>query len=108
MKNKINILGTDYKIVFETKEENEQLLECKGYADFSTKEIHINKETYDWYGLGWKTLKHEIVHCFIFESGLWNNCPWADNEELTDWIAIQTPKLAKCFESLEISQGEKK
>lgn len=52
MKNKINILGTDYKIIFETKEENEQLLECKGYADFSTKEIHINKETYDWYGLG--------------------------------------------------------
>lgn len=102
--NKVNVLGTDYKIVFGTKEEDEQLLECRGYVDFSTKEIHINKETYNWYGLGWKTLRHEIVHCFIFESGLWNNCTWADNEELTDWIAIQIPKLSKCFKELEIME----
>ena len=97
-----NILGTQYKICYETVEENSDLLDCRGYADFTTKEIHINKETYNWYGLGLKTLRHEIIHCFIYESGLWNNCPWADNEELTDWIAIQIPKMSECFKNLGI------
>lgn len=104
---KVNVLGTEYIIYFETKEENPAILTCSGYADFTTKEIHINKETYNWYGLGLKTIRHEIIHCFIYESGLWNNCTWADNEELTDWIAIQMPKLAECFESLKI-MGERK
>lgn len=112
---KVNILGTEYKIIYETNEQNEKLIECRGYVEFFTKEIHIDKEYFDknslksnffsdLYKMGFKTLRHEIIHCFIFESGLWNNCSWADNEELTDWIAIQIPKLSKCFKELKIME----
>lgn len=48
-----------------------------------------------------KVLRHEIVHAFLYERGLWQNsygskC-WAQNEEMVDWIAIQEPKLNRAF-----------
>jgi len=48
------------------------------------------------------TLRHELVHAFLNESGLmWNSFTpdkaWAKNEEMVDWIAIQSPKLFKVF-----------
>jgi hypothetical protein len=49
-----------------------------------------------------KVLRHEIIHAFMYESGLWENSHdvegWAQNEEMTDWIAIQFPKMQKAFE----------
>ena len=40
-----------------------------------------------------KTLRHEIVHAFLAESGLGNNTyapgGWAKNEEMVDWFAMQ-------------------
>jgi hypothetical protein len=52
-----------------------------------------------------ETIRHEIVHAFLNESGLgWNALPneraWAKNEEMVDWIAIQFPKIAKVFREL--------
>jgi len=44
-----------------------------------------------------ETLRHELVHAFLFESGLGACSDWAENEEIVDWIAIQFPKLAKTF-----------
>ena len=42
-------------------------------------------------------LVHELVHAFLYESGLSINSlspsGWASNEEMTDWMAIQGPKL---------------
>ena len=38
--------------------------------------------------VGKKVIRHELVHAFLFESGLSVNS-WADNEEIVDWIAIQ-------------------
>lgn len=110
----VNILGTEYKIIYQTKDENETLLDCRGYVEFYTKEIYINSEWFedtkdnkedifsDIYKGGYKTLRHEILHAFIFESGLWNNCDWAKNEEMTDWFAMQMPKISKCFDKLDI------
>lgn len=110
----VNILGTKYKIIYQTKEENKQLFDCRGYVEFYTKEIFINSEWFedtkgnkegvysDIYKGGYKTLRHELLHAFIFESGLWNNCDWANNEEMTDWIAMQIPKISKCFKKLNI------
>ena len=43
-------------------------------------------------------LRHEIVHAFLYESGLDVSSEWARNEEIVDWIALQTPKLQKAFE----------
>lgn len=112
---KANILGTEYKINYQSEDENSKLLEARGYCEFYTKEIFVNKKLFtnnnkgdyseyfkDLYKLGYEVLRHEIIHCFIFESGLWNNCEWARNEEMTDWIAIQFPKLNECFKSLGV------
>lgn len=48
-----------------------------------------------------KVLRHEIVHAFLYESGLWQNAYgskcWAKNEEMIDWMAIQIPKIQKAY-----------
>ena len=50
-----------------------------------------------------KTLRHEIVHAFLYESGLWQNSfkDWARNEEMTDWIALQFEKLLDVFKEVK-------
>ena len=50
------------------------------------------------------TLRHEIIHAFLHESGLSGSSatdvPWAMNEEMVDWFAIQFPKIIKVFTEL--------
>lgn len=49
-----------------------------------------------------KVMRHEIIHAFLYESGLWVNSGnvenWGCSEEITDWIAIQFPKMLKAFQ----------
>lgn len=51
-----------------------------------------------------KVLRHEVIHGFLYESGLWNNSgnveAWGRSEEITDWIAIQFPKMLKAFQEV--------
>lgn len=52
-----------------------------------------------------KSLRHEIIHAFLFESGLSSNTgycigAWAEHEEMVDWFAIQFPKILKVFEEV--------
>ena len=100
----VTILGTDYEIIKDaTIEEYSQLRNCDGFTDFSTKKIVIAKFEVDENSiedLGWyekKVLRHEIVHAFFFESGLSDNCDYAKNEELIDWIASQFGKILCAF-----------
>lgn len=110
---KVNILGTEYKIFVATEEERPKLkaLECNGYMDFSTKEIVIAKFEQDERSIddlieyAKKVLRHEIIHAFLYESGLWNNSgssdAWGQDETITDWIAIQAPKLFTAFKEAD-------
>ena len=46
----------------------------------------------------WNVLKHEIIHAFLYESGLDSNSfsysgAWAVNEEMVDWLALQWEKI---------------
>ena len=47
-----------------------------------------------------------IIHAFLLESGLDSNSnsadSWAVNEEMVDWFAIQSPKIFKLFNKLEL------
>lgn len=50
-----------------------------------------------------QNLRHEIVHAFLFESGLNDNSSvyksgWATNEEMVDWFALQGPKIYKAWQ----------
>lgn len=110
-----NILGQEYKIVYECEDKNIRLKDADGYLESYAKEIHIDKSIFeqdnneplqmknlDIYGR--KVIRHEIIHAFIIESGLWECCEWARNEELTDWIARQFPKIADCFAKIGIDK----
>lgn len=104
---KVNVLGTKYEIKYAGDEET-RLEELDGYCDTSSKEIIVRIFDEDLVSL--KNLKevekavtrHEIIHAFLYESGL--NCnsnattgAWAANEEMIDWIALQFPKILDAF-----------
>lgn len=110
---KVNILGTDYKITKKKYDEDADFekLECCGYCDSVTKEIiHCDMNTYPNYesesseyitGVERSTLRHEVIHAFLSESGLEQSTlsvdSWARNEEMVDWFALQSPKIFKAF-----------
>lgn len=112
---KISVLGEEYKILFKRKEDDEKLDGADGYCEFLSKEIIIDKSFFTGGDesplvlkkldlLGLKVIRHELIHAFIYESGLSSENKWAENEELVDWIAIQFPKLKKCFEKIGASE----
>ncbi len=99
----LNILGTEYKVLYKTDEEEPYLETCDGFCDRSRKEIVIaqmqpNPDTYqediEWHRK--KVLRHEIIHAFLHESGLEENSNsadiWARNEEMVDWVGFTVSK----------------
>lgn len=108
---KVSVLGVEYKIIFRTAKNDKKLDGADGYCEFLSKEIVIDKSIFTGGDgsplllkkldlLGLKVIRHELIHAFIYESGLSSENIWAENEELVDWIAIQFPKLKKCFDEV--------
>lgn len=107
---KVNILGTEYKI--HISNEDKRLENRYGFTDFTTKEIYISKLERDLENGCYlqeyqqkEVLRHEILHAFLYESGLdeqSNSESWATNEEMIDWFAIQSPKIIKTYKELGI------
>ena len=114
---KIDVLGTKYTIrrVNSGQDEFMDKMSFGGYCDDTKKEIVVlNMNSID----AWKdepehviakereTIRHELIHAFLSESGLaWNSFAaekaWAKNEEMVDWFAIQFPKLLQAFKSAD-------
>ena len=116
---KINILGTEYRIETRKVSEDRFLEDNKlaGYCGEEEKLIVVADMSEDKYFTGmdekaqeayWKkTLRHEIMHAFLNESGLSDSSnrldgAWAKNEEMIDWFAIQSPKIFKVYSELDI------
>lgn len=103
---KVNILGRDYEIHIRTKNEDAKLEQCSGYCDYSTGEIVIERASDDVMDmrdlefLKKKIIRHELIHAFAAESGLTDDSDWAMNEEMTDWIAWQFPKMLAAFKTV--------
>ena len=118
-KRTVNILGTEYTIETRKISEDNVLKDnhyC-GYccddepliviADTDDKEYfedYTEKEKQLYIS---KTLRHEITHAFFNESGLQSSAntydkAWSRNEEMVDWFAIQSPKIFKVFQELDI------
>lgn len=110
MEKKVNILGTEYTIRFDVPD-NDMPEYADGCMDQSIREIKIAKVEHDRNSIQdlesykKKVLRHEIIHAFLYESGLWNNSgtvtAWGQSEEITDWIAIQFPKIQRVFEEAD-------
>lgn len=119
MKKTVNILGTNYTIrkVSHGQDEYMEKMQFGGYCDGTLKEIvlldlktipepcwaNASKEVIS--RRERETIRHEVIHAFLNESGLsWNSFAneqaWAKNEEMVDWIAIQFPKIFKVFKEL--------
>jgi len=117
IKNKVNVLGTEYTIEIRKVSEDEYLKNNKlsGYceedtkliviADMSEKEFfgNLSEKAQEVYRK--QTMRHELTHAFLNESGLSASasvpaCAWAKYEEMVDWIAIQFPKMLRAFEEV--------
>lgn len=104
---RISVLGVQYDFECRTMAEDPNLEECDGYCDTSIKLCVARKYTAeerqepnskkDLDAYMRKCMRHELVHAFLYESGLdvnsLNESCWAKNEEMVDWMAIQGPKL---------------
>lgn len=102
---KINILGADYTVTLATEQAEPRLEGCDGFCDETTREIIVENYKRGLPGSKGKlelqeqkNIRHEIVHAFLFESGLAENSDWAQNEEMVDWIAKQGPKFVKAWQ----------
>lgn len=107
----VKVLGAKWKINFSTDEAI--LCDAGGITDNSIKTItirildtddnEVQKNRDAWYK---QTIRHEIIHAFLYESGLEANSTlsenWALNEEMIDWFAFQSPKIFKAFEKLGV------
>ncbi len=104
---KINILGTNYEIVTQSENENLKLKDANGLCEIYSKKIVLAEyeddpmmyENFDEFKK--RVLRHEVIHAFFAESGLRSSSAYAENEELVDWIANQSPKLFKAFQELD-------
>lgn len=101
---RINVLGTVYQIIESTVKEYPLLIDRIAYVDHTTKKIVFDKdaitEVEDKLGFKKQVLRHEVIHAFLCESGLNENCNW-HCEEMVDWLAIQYPKLKNIIDTLE-------
>ena len=103
----VNILGTQYKIIIIPEDDYRHKRDADGWCDSSSKELLLFNFTQDLDSqrdlseYQKQVLRHEIIHAFLFESGLSVNSSrsnsWAMNEEMIDWMAIQEPKIHKAF-----------
>lgn len=113
----VDILGTKYSIKIKTEDE-EPLFKsgiADGYCSGLEKEITIFdclscsrlKDESTIYKLERMkdSLRHEIVHAFLYESGLDTDShppqnAWARDEEIVDWFSKQGQKIFRAWESV--------
>lgn len=101
----IDVLGTKYSVAFVNEKDEPKLTRVYGFCDTSVKKIVIDNnekgDLLDKEDLSQerkKTLRHELVHAFLSESGLADCSDWATNEEIVDWIALQGLKMYKAWQ----------
>ena len=109
----INILGTEYNLLFRTPEEDDYLDTRDGYTDWTSRKIVIRKKSSDnqledFHMYRCKVIRHEIIHAFLRESGLHHEAVYApidgdsQPEQMIDWLAVQFPKMTKVFADLGV------
>lgn len=116
----VSIMGAEYKVIIGVSPEEDKALDGRyGYCQPTSRLIVIADmdKIPSWDGESEAdkkaavivTLRHEVLHAFLYESGLWGSSldvqAWAMNEEMIDWYAIQYPKIADVYEQLGCDGG---
>lgn len=104
---KVNVLGTEYTVEYRGKDEDKMLgTSCDGYCDHTAQLIVVCSADEDW-DLADTTmyqkqvLRHELIHAFMFESGLggsWEHKQFGQEETTVDWMARLFPKMLAAFQ----------
>ncbi|MDD3001760.1 MAG: hypothetical protein PHF29_08395 [Candidatus Riflebacteria bacterium] len=112
---KLDILGEKYKVK-ETNGEQYEKFEADGFCEWWAKEIHIKDDIGEQKEdclMNMKeyrnnTIRHEIVHAFLFESGMKK---YERDEEIVEWIARNILKIneqcEKAIKGLSNNKGER-
>ena len=106
----LDILGSKYKIeIAPYGKYYEEFQSVGGWCDFHDKSIVcLDAEDYASqiedtptkkpYKATERILRHEIMHAFMYESGLDGETDFARDEVLIDFLAIQMPKIVAVME----------
>ena len=104
------ILGTWYNLIEHSPEEDPRLSLIDGYCDVTARKLVVDKMEPDpenpalqenLEALKREVIRHEILHAFLYESGL-STKSWGENEEIIDFFAVQFPKLASIFKEADV------
>lgn len=112
MKKVVSILGTPYTIkIGISRKADKYLSDSDGYCDPINHLIVIAEKNEEYSDDEWARyskicLRHEIVHAFMFESGIDGNCKWDIQDQthpefMVSWIANQFPKLIEAFNKVD-------
>ena len=118
-KKTVNILGTEYAIEKRAYQDDPKFAQegiygyCESYmrlivyCDMVSDERYKDEPKEAKISCEKETLRHEITHAFLNESGL-KQCShgmesgWSKDDEIVDWFANQSPKIFKVFQELDI------
>lgn len=107
---RVNVLGAEYRVFLDVPaEEDGALEEYAGYCDNTAHMIAVAAKDKDsdlgqWEEYRKRVLRHELIHAFLFESGLGGDAVWhvagqTHPEQTVDWIARQFPKMLETFQA---------
>ena len=108
----VNVLGVVYEINVVKRSDDPCMSKNNfdGWCDKTSKKICVAAEddeneldVYEQYLK--KIIRHEIIHAFLFESGLgenWSHPAIGHDETYVDWFAMQYPKISAAFESVGV------
>ena len=108
----VSVLGSDYYIYRNVPRSIDSYLEDgDGYCDKTIKRIVTvgrsdGDDLSDWTVYEKSLLRHELIHAFLYESGLDGSTNWDNNgcdhpEQMVEWLAIQAPKIFKVFQQVD-------
>lgn len=109
----VDILGSPWTIKY--VDDDLAFEQANGFANDAAREIvienvkmksdHLSYDMQSQYNNQKRVLRHELIHAYLFESGLGdssNSCDaWAVNEEMVDWFARNIPKMLVTFKELK-------
>ncbi len=107
----VAVLGTEYTVEICTPEEEPLLRDMDGFCDKTVHRIGVitkadDCDLGDFSAYQRKVIRHEILHAFLFESGMDCNInrPCGEvgghDEQMVDWFAAQYPKICRVYEAL--------
>ena len=103
---KIEVIPKDLlvKIYKDTVQDEEEPIFCYGVTIYPQQTIYINKDMAEQQQI--KTLKHELTHCYIWNSGLYN-VPNFTEEMVCDLVSCSNDFVNEVVELFELKKGGK-